>query len=58
MLEADLMLVLNKELQKVREGSETQFYKVKYLPFRAVSTLLNKKTIAIFTIPRLFNMFI
>lgn len=54
--EADLMLVLNKTLQKVREV--TQWCQVRYLPSKAVSALLIENSDAKIIIPCLSNVLI
>ena len=41
---ADLMLALNKALQKAREELHVRFCQVKYALFKAISVFLNKKT--------------
>ena len=58
MSEADLMLVLNKELQKAGEGLDTRFSRVRYSPSGAVSALLTEKANAGSIIPRLSNVLI
>lgn len=58
MLEADLMLALNKALQRAGEGLKTHFCQVRYLPSRAVSALLTQKANAGLSIPRLSNVLI
>ena len=58
MLEADLMLVLNEALHKAREGFETRFFRVRYAPSGAISTLLTEKTDAELLISQLSNVLI
>lgn len=57
-LEADLILVLNKVLAKAEEEIEIQFLQVKYLLLGVVSILLTKKANARSLIPRLSNVLI
>lgn len=56
MSEADLMLVINKALQKAGEG--TRFCRVRYLPSGAVSALLTENSHAGTIIPCLSNVLI
>ena len=58
MSEANLMLALNKALQRAKKGLKTQFCRVKYLPLGAISIFLTKKAIAKVVIPRLSNVLI
>ena len=58
MSEADLMLALNGALQRVEEGLETRFCRVRYSPSGAVSALLTEKANAGSVIPRLSNVLI
>lgn len=57
-LEADLILVLNKALAKAEEEIKIQFLQVKYLLLGVVSILLTKKANARSLIPRLSNVLI
>ena len=52
------MLALNKALQKMEEGLDTRFTRVKYTPLGAVLTLLTKKANTGLLIPRLSNLLI
>ena len=47
MSESDLMLVLNEALQKVGEGSDTRFSRIRYAPSGSVSALLTEKANAV-----------
>lgn len=58
MPEADLMLVLNKALQKTGEKFDTRFSQIKYAPLRAVSILFTEKANTGLLIFGLLNVFI
>ena len=56
--EADLMLALNKALQKAGEGLDTRFIRVSYAPSGAISALLTEQANAGVLLPRLSNLLI
>lgn len=58
MSEADLMLLLNKALQKVEEGLDIRFSQIWYTLFKLISALLTKKVNTGLLIPRLSNFLI
>ena len=58
MSEVDLMLALNKTIQRVKEGLETRFCQIKYSSSGAIFTLFTEKANAGAVISRLSNVFI
>lgn len=52
------MLTLNKTIQKAKEGLETRFCQIKYLPSWAISALLTEKANARLLIPQLSDVLI
>lgn len=56
MSETDIMLALNKALQKAGEGLDIQFCQVRYTLSGVISVFLAKKRNAGLLIPRLSNI--